>query len=663
MGLDFLPNLLSLRKNHTTAMENTIPTRIYGFLKQYPPFTLMQKADVIRLSEQVVIHYLKAGETIFKQGENPAPYIYVVREGAIHLFKEEATGLILVDECDEGDLFGLRPLLAKQAYLLTARAEEETLLYAVKIDLLTTITANQPKIAWYLAQNFAAGVGQRVQQINQGRIFHEQAIANETFKLVEVQSIEHCKTPISCSPDTSIQEAALIMRQHRVGSIIITNKEQHPLGIVTDQDLRNKVVTGDYALDAAISKIMITPVVTIPTNQTVADVQIAMMKFGIHHLCLTENGRPDSKVVGILSEHDLLVIQGNHPAIFIRELKRSKNIEDLRRIREKAETLLYKYLLQEVSIGFISNMMTEVNDTLISKAIELATEQMKAENWEAPAEIKYCWLALGSEGREEQLLRTDQDNALVFEDVPEAELDNTKIYFLGLAKRVTVILNHCGFDFCPANMMASNPNWCLSLSEWKNQFTNWILTPTEKNVMYGTIFFDFRPISGAMHLAEALAEHIFKVLDKESKFLTFLAKNALKNPPPLTFFRNFMVEKSGEHKNEFDIKGRAMMPLADAARLLILSAKQTRINNTFHRFDHLATLEPQNKELFEQAADAYEILVRYRALQGLKNQNNGRYINPTELTKMERLNLRNAFRPINDLQELLKIRFRITLLI
>lgn len=643
-------------------MKNTIPTRIYGFLIKYPPFSLLSEDELMRICEQVVIRYVQPSEIVFRQGQEPSPHIYIVCEGAIHLFREESTNQILVDVCDEGDLFGLRPLLAEENYLLTAKAEEETLLYSVSIDLIKSLIENQPKVAWYFAQNFAAGVRNRMNYSQQGRIFHDSSLPPDALNLVEIQSIEHSKTPVTCSPKTSIQDAAKIMRNQRVGSIIITNPEMHPVGILTDRDLRNHVVTGDFDLNEKVSAIMSQPVITIPADQTVADVQIAMMKYGIHHLCLTENGNVDSKVVGVISEHDLLVIQGNNPAIFIRELRRSKSAQELKKIREKAERLLYKYLIQEVSINFISNMMTEVNDALIVRAIELAELEMESENWKKP-NVKYCWLALGSEGREEQLLRTDQDNALVFEDVPEIDYEATKKYFLTLSKNVTVILNICGFDFCPGEMMASNPSWCLSMSEWKRQFSKWIVTPTEKNVMYCTIFFDFRPIYGMSHLAEKLAEHIFNELDTESHFFPFLTKNALQNPPPLTFFRNFVVEKSGEHKNEFDIKGRAMMPLADAARLLILNAKLPRINNTFRRFDRMAELEPQNKELFEQAADAYEILVRYRALQGLKNRDSGRYINPSELTKMERLNLRNSFRPISELQELLKVRFRMNLFV
>ncbi len=307
-------------------------------------------------------------------------------------------------------------------------------------------------------------------------------------------------------------------------------------------------------------------------------------------------------------------------------------------------------------------MITQVNDAIIVRAIQLAEEALAEEGHLSPG-IRWSWLALGSEGREEQLLRTDQDSALVFEDVQEDRLAITKAYFLQLAQKITKLLFECGFDYCPGDMMASNPAWCLPLSSWKKQFSAWILTPTQQHVLYSNIFFDFRPIWGHWSLADELTTHIFDTIGKRETFLSFMAKNALQNAAPLTFFRQFMVERGGEHKDQFDIKGRAMMPLADAARVLILAAQLPQVNNTFRRFDKLAELEPQNRALFEQAADAYEILVRYRALQGLKNNTSGRYFKPSELSKMERLNLRNSFKPLRELQDLLTVRFRLNFLI
>lgn len=637
-------------------MENTIILRVLDFLKDYPPFSLMARAELLEISRKVVVQYRTPGEVIFRQGAQPGDRIFVVREGAVHLFNEGVgEERQLVEQCDEGDVFGIRPLLAQRPYALTAEAVEETLLYAISIQALQPVLTENPQVAYYLASTFASDAPQ-----GKGRLFLSAGhLPPDRPLLSEIQSIEHSKKPVTSRAGASIQAAARLMTECEVGSIIIVNETNCPVGIITDKDLRRQVATGAVSLTQPASDIMSSPVITLPPQLTVADVQIAMVKNRIHHLCITEDGTDQTPVIGVISEHDLLVLQGNHPAVLIRETLRCKDAGQLRLIREKAEGLLRRYVYQEVSIAFISTVITEVNDAIIVRAIQLAQIAMETEGHGAPP-VPFCWLALGSEGRGEQLLRTDQDNALLFEDVAADRYPVVKNYFLDLAKRVNDLLHEVGFEYCPAEMMAGNPQWCLSLSEWKRQFTRWIDEPTPKAVMFCTIFFDYRPVFGAVDLAKELTRHIFHQINEQSIFLSFLARDALQNPPPLTFFRNFVVEKSGEHQREFDIKLRAMMPLADAARVLALYAKVSGIHNTFRRFEKMAELEPQNRELYEQAADAYEILMRYRTIQGLKHGDSGRYFDPSELSKMERINLRNSFRPITELQTLLRVRFKLS---
>ncbi|MCB0636880.1 MAG: CBS domain-containing protein [Lewinella sp.] len=639
-------------------MTNTISRRVYDFLKEFPPFNMLDKEVLLGLSERVVVQYRQPEEVIFARGETPGEFIYVIREGAVHLFREEEGEEVLVDHCDEGDVFGLRPLLAADQYALTARTAEETLLYAVPIKGFESLLADNPKLSYYLARNMAAGIRRRMEANDRGRLGTTNGSQSmDTFQLLELQSIDQSKDPIVCTREQTVQSAAQIMSEAEVGSIIIVDAQQHPLGIITDKDLRRKVATGAFALHTPVSEIMSSPVRTVAPHVTVASVQIEMVKHRIHHLCVTRDGTDQSAVLGVISEHDLLVLQGNNPAVLIREVRRSHDTATMRQLRERAEELLLQYLDQEVSIAYISAIMTEINDEIIRRCIELSQAEMPGTDLIDPG-LSFCWLALGSEGREEQLLRTDQDNALVFDNPPDGQYDVAKAYYLELADRITKRLNEVGFEFCPADMMGSNPEWCLSLAEWKHQFTKWIDTPTPKAVMHSTIFFDFRPVYGATKLADALTNHIFEEIDDRSLFLQHLATQALKNPPPLTFFRNFVVESSGQHEDQFDIKARAMMPLADAARLLILEAEVGHVNNTFRRFEKLAELQPDKRELYESAADAYEILMRLRAIQGLKNKDSGRYFDPAALTKMERIHLRNCFQPAKELQSMIKVRFQ-----
>ena len=267
---------------------------------------------------------------------------------------------------------------------------------------------------------------------------------------------------------------------------------------------------------------------------------------------------------------------------------------------------------------------------------------------------------MGSLGRSEQLLQTDQDNALVFEDVPEEQLPETTGYFLELGKLVTKGLNKIGYEYCPAEMMASNPNWCLSLKEWKKVTSHWIINPGPDEVLLSAIFFDYNLAYGDKDLVDELSEHIFSTVKKYPIFLIHLASGALKNPSPTGFFRQFLVEQDGANKDSFDIKMRALMPLSDAARVLILSHSIKSINSTEERFEKLAELEPNNKELYMACSYASKALLKFRTKQGLLNNDSGRFISLDTLTKEEKIKLKRTFKTIKDLQELLSLRFKVS---
>ena len=641
-------------------MSNTISHRIYDFLKEHPPFIFIAKEDLVNIADTITVSYFENGSILFKQGEIAPAYFYVVREGAVKLYNEFKSQQILIDVCDEGDIFGIRPLIsADKPFTLTAIVSEESLVYKIPTSSFLQIIKTNKNVENYFSSSFAGGIRNPYSSYSK----HQLLRSNENSKfdnveLNDIQTIQFNNNPITCKSSTTIKIAAKIMKENNIGSIVIVNKALCPIGIITDRDLRNKVVAEEMSAENEVSKIMNSSPITVDPKLTTTDLQILMIKNNIHYVCVTEDGTTNSKIIGVISEHDILVARGNDLSMFIRDIKRAKEPEHLIKLRLSAEKLLKTYLLQEVSISYISRIVTEINNVLNVKAIEISISNLLKEGKDIP-NVKWCWLALGSYGREEQLFMTDQDNALVFENVSETEYDKVKNYFVLLAKSVNAILEKCGFKYCPANVMASNPNWCLSFNQWNQMFDKWIYTPGEKELMHSTIFFDFNPIYGDFELAKGMMENIYKSIESQESFLSFLARNALENPPPLSFFRYFMVEQNGEHKDEFDIKARAIMPLVDAARVLSLDAKITNEKRTIAKFNKLAEIEPENKELFEQLSDVYEILLRFKAIQGLKHNNSGRYFKPSELNKMERLMLHNCFKPIKELQTILTVRFNL----
>ena len=639
--------------------NNTISYRIYDFLKEYAPFNLLKKNELIELSSTVVVKYFPQGQAIFKEGDSAKQHFYIIREGLIELHKEIDHHPTLVDIREEGDLIGLRPMFVNEPYVTTAAAKEDSLLYAIDVKNVRKHLENDPKIALFFARSFATGISMNLTPERKEKL--QVAIHNNKEKnaqLTEIQQIEVTRRAYTCFLDTPIKEAAQLMADRETSLLVVVNDKKHPIGVIRDVELRKHVVTGKVKRESPIETIYVPFVVTASRKATIVDISILQVKNRVNHILITENGTKDSPVIGIYAEHDIIVQQGNTPSSIMAQINNAESANDLKNVRNKADLLIKQYLLHEVSMPFISSIITEINDNLVFKSILLAKKLLTEENISTP-DVKFTWISLGSGGREEQILRTDQDNAIIFEDVPESDYQNVKNYFLRLAHEVNRMLKKAGFKYCPAEMMARNPKWCNSLSEWKTQFSQWIDNPDSQNMLYVNVFFDFRPSFGESSLTEALAEHIFQTLEHDEVFFMHLAKVALYNPPPLSFFKNFMVEKDGAHKDEFDIKVRAMRPLTDAARVLILHQKQPKINNTFKRFEKLAELDPPNKDLYESAADAFEILMRTKALKGLKNNNSGRYFKPEELNKLERMMLKDCFTPIRDLQEMLSVRFRL----
>ena len=629
---------------------NTIAERIYDFLKGFPPFNMISVENLLSICKNIEVHYVEKNHYLFETDNPVKDKFYVVKDGDIGLFTVNNE---LVDECDEGDIFGLRALMRQGQYLLSAKAIEESVVYSISSELFDDFIAPNLEASKYLMSNLASN-HRKTDSENYSYNLLESHNVSGLQDFFEEQTADYTKNPVTCSPKTSIKEAALLMTEKRVGSTIITENNK-PLGIITDKDLRTKIATGLFSIEESVTKIMSSPVITYPKNITVAEAQIAMLKHKITHLCITKDGTINSELTGILSEHDIIVIRENNASVLIKEVKRSKSVEDLRQIRLRAQKLLNRYIEQQIPITFASKIITEINNSITKKIIEMALETMNQ-----PVPTSFSWLAIGSQGREEQLLMTDQDNAIVFNDVPKEELKTTRDYFLKLAEKITHGLNQIGFEYCPANMMASNPKWCLSVTEWKKQFERWITIPDADNLMLCTIFFDFEPVYGNHDLVHKMSEGIFDSISNHEIFLNHLGVNSLKNPPPLSFFRQFLVEQSGEHKDQFDIKARAMMPLVDAARLLILSNNIKEHNNTILRYSKLIELEPQNKELYNDCLLAFKNLLRFRTEQGMKHNDSGRFIDLKSLSKANRLELKNCFKAIKEIQELILVRFNLS---
>jgi CBS domain-containing protein len=632
-------------------MKNSIADRVVYFLSGYPPFNMLNEKSLHKIAAQVQIIYLEKGDAVFEKGDAYHDDFYIVRDGAIYLYHTNENDKNIIGINDTGDIFGLRALITKENYKLSAVANEESIVYAIPIEVFESVTNNIVKINKYLITSFASNAYDPYTAEEYNEIFVDY-IPNKSSDIANFQTAHFTTKPITCKPSKTLQYAANKMCKHDISCIIVVDENKHPIGIISNNDIKNKIATGLYPITTKVSNIMSAPVITDKENITVANAQLKMIQHSVSHICITKDGTPNSKLTGILTHHDILVTQGNNPSVILKDVRRAKRTRYLRTARLKANTLLKSYLEQNIPLTHILKVISSINDAVTERAIYLSIKKMKT-----PPPVAFSWISIGSQGRQEQLLFTDQDNALIFEDVPKHNYNTVKTYFIELSKHVTKTLNIIGFEYCKADMMASNPEWCKSISEWKTQFSNWILNPDEKSILLSSIFFDYNHIYGDKTLVDRLTDNIFETVGDSSRFYSILANDAMKSPPPLGFFKQFLVEQNGEHKDLFNIKSRALMPLIDAARVLVLSKKIKNVNSTYQRFEKLAELEENNKELFLSCSYAFKALLKFKTKQGILHENSGKFIELSTLTKEEQLKLKRCFKPIKEIQESLKLRF------
>lgn len=637
-------------------MKNSLAERITDFLKNFPPFNYVSVADLYKIATEIKVIYLEKDENLYSQGKPPNEHFYIVNQGAIRIYRQERNETVEIEMCDEGDVLGLKPLVVNENYTLNAKAHEESIVYAIPIKAFNQQFENNPKINKYLVTRFASNSQVKFSQEDNNTIFADYKRTSQTdYFSSKIENL--LTTAICCKHTHTVQKAAKKMSKNKISSIFVL-KDEKPIGIITNKQLLHTVATGKHTIDENVTKVMIAPVVTASKDISIAEAQIIMLKNNIEHICVTQDGTVNSKMINMLTQQDIIASLSNNPALLMKQIDRARTIARLREIRQQLNQLLKRYIDQKISFTHTLTVVAEINEAINQKAVEISVEEY---NKELP--VSFAFFVMGSLARKEQLMPTDQDNAIIFDDVDDHELEPTRAVFLEIAQIIAKNLYTIGYEYCSAEMMATNPNWCLSTSEWKAKFTNWIHNPNDKSLLLFSVFFDFNFVYGTEKLVNEIRNLVYENTPNNSRFFMFLAQDATKNPSPIGFFRQFLVDQDGAHKDQFNIKQRAIMPLIDAARILIIHHNLKGINNTAERYYKLRELEPQNAEIYEACAYAFKALLKFKAQNGLATtgNENEKFIKLETLSKSDKMKLRRCFKPIKSIQELITVRFQGTI--
>lgn len=621
------------------APEHFLHRRVAEELKNHPPFSECAGEQLLLIAEHIEIQYLASNSTLFKLGDGLHPYIYVVAKGGMELWRGEE----MIDRVDPGEMLGLRALFEKGTYKAAAKtlANKDALLYAIPKNIADQFLLQNPDTSHFFQLDWK---GNRENFVPSGislRRLMKRQNAPIALPMTENKNRLETSEALCVLGDQTILEVVEAMNTAKSDAAVIVNDRGAPLGIVTDKDVRRSIADPEFSRRHKIKRYMSSPVHTFADGLTYAGAMTAMTEKRIHHLIITEDGTPESKVLGLISDHDVLLEQALNPSVISKKLERVRKIEQLIALSKRIEILRTNYLRANISISYLMNLMGQFYADLYRAAISLAHKEL------GPAPCDYTWIAFGSLAREEQVLRTDQDHGLVIES------SEHESYFEVFTKIVSDHMIALGFEEDHFGVSATNPHWRGTPSQWQERLIHWVKNPDEQALLRLSIVQDARAIAGNTHLALPAFNAFYRELDGASYTLQLLAKDALRNPSPLDFFKRFKLEQGGL----FDLKLRSILPFIDAAKVLAASVGKSHLSKTHDRLE--AAKDGSNEELITSAQHAFEILVQLRLKFGETNGDHGRYFNPNDLDQLDRQLLRNVLKTLEALQSHLKLKFKL----
>ncbi len=468
------------------------------------------------------------------------------------------------------------------------------------------------------------------------------ALASQDPLTTPLSTLVH-RAPVTCLADEPVHVALGRMRDQNVGSILIVDPAGAAVGMFTLKDLRDRVAVGSCDTQQPMSRVMTPNPFSLEDELPSFEAALAMAKRSIHHVVITRQG----VVQGVISEKDLFALQQVGVSRIASNLSVADNLPTLQRLAEDTRRLARNLMAQGVGSEPLTRLISELNDQLTQRILDLAFSGSGLED------ADWCWLALGSEGRFEQTLLTDQDNGLLFV-VPEGETaDGMRARFLPVAQRTNEWLAACGFPLCKGEIMAMNPKWCLSLEEWQATFGEWIFRGDKPVLLNASIFFDFRALAGDARLVTRLRQWLTERIKENRLFLKSMVVNALGNRPPLGLVRDFVVDGEGDEANTVDLKINGATLFVDAARIFAL-ATGVEASGTVARLRAAGEIWRLSKDDVEAWVEGFlfiqQVRLRLHQSQLVAARPLSNRLDPEELSVVDRQALKTAFRQAKRLQ-------------
>ena len=617
------------------------------FLRNHSPFNRMEPEALSFLAERAVLGFHPRGSEILTPEMGVPAHFYIVQRGKV---QARQTGAAVVTEyaslaIGPGECFPIGAISARRPSTNAYVASEDSFCFRIAADDFLQLMQMSPAFHLFCTQYIASLLNQSRQQLQTTftqRAAEQQTMTTSLGKLIK-------QAPFAVSAESTTREALERMNELQLGCVVVVDSERHPVGVLTQSDLLPRVILAAFDLDRPIGEVMTANPHQLGASASAYDAALEMATHGVRHLLVVD---AEGRLEGVVSERDLFSLQ----RISLRQIRAgiesAADIEALQRASKDIRQLALNLIAQGIGAEQLTQFISALNDALTRRIIELALAQHDL------AGIDFSWVAFGSEGRHEQTLSTDQDNGIIWRTPEMANDEQVKKRLLAFAGVVNSHLAACGFPLCKGNIMASNPELCLTLEEWKARFGSWIREPDPQALLNASIFFDFRVLYGSERPASQLRTWLNKTVKGNSTFLRMMAVNALQVMPPLGRIRDFVLEDDGS----IDLKKSGARLFVDVARILALRTGVDS-SSTVQRLRQAAARMGVPAEEVSAIIDGFNFiqLLRLRS-QHLETEHDApgdNRVNPDSLNELDRRILKEAFRQARKLQLRLKLDYQL----
>lgn len=615
-------------------------------LRKHAPFDAMRESDLADLAARLKLRYFARDAVVLSPESGRIASLFIIQRGAVQTEEPTQRSLnSLAGTLAEGECFPIGALIAGRATTLRYRALRDTFCYVLDEAGFKEMMARSPEFHAFCTRRLAALLAASTRGTREA--YSSRAADELTMASPLRNAIRH--SPVTLPETASVRQALELMKTRRIGSIVLIGADGGPSGIFTQTDVLNRVALAGQPLDRPVSDVMTREPATLAASSALSAAAQLMARRGFRHVLVADEGR----LLGVISERDLFGLQRLSMQGLRKDIAHAGNVDSLAFAAREVRELGTAMLAQGVAAEQLTQFVSALNDAVTERAIELAMRNHDV------AATGFCWMGLGSEGRNEQTLATDQDNAIIFPDREGADREETRKRLLAFADEVNRALDACGFPLCKGNIMARNPDWCLSLAEWTDRFDDWIRNSDPQALLNASIFFDFRSLHGDAALVERLREFLLANVKDRPVFLRQMTANAALTRPPLGLFGDIVGGEGGT----IDLKRQAARIFVDCARILALAAGVGAVS-TIERLRATGPRIRMSDDDVATAIDAFQFvqMLRLRAQDSLERGTGAaepNRIDPETLNSLDRRILREALRQARKLQNRVALDYQI----